>query len=186
MAFEFISVNEAKKIIKENTLTFAPIKISLRDAAGMILAEDVFSKIDIPAFNQSSMDGYAFNFKGWQLHNRLKIEGVMPAGLSDAAPLLPQNAIRIFTGAVVPPGADTVVMQEKIKVDSSAGELIIEDDKLELGLNVRLKGSEIKASALALEKDSVLTPPAIGFLIGIGIVEVSVYPKPRISIIVTG
>ena len=75
-------------------------------------------------------------------------------------------------------------MQEKIKILSD--ELIIEDENLQPGSNVRPKGSEIKAGSLALEKDSVLTPAAIGFLAGIGIKEVNVYPSPSISIIITG
>lgn len=184
-----ISVAEAKQIIIENTMPFKPEIISLKDAAGMVLAKDVFSPLDIPVFHQSSMDGYALSFAGWQLYKRLKIQGVVQAGLKYGELLPPQNAVRIFTGAVVPPGADTVVMQEKVNIDSSTGtegELIIEDENLTAGSNVRLKGSEIKMGDLALAKDSILTPPAIGFLIGIGINQVSVYPKPGISIIVTG
>ena len=64
--------------------------------------------------------------------------------------------------------------------------LIIEDENLQSGSNVRSRGSEIKAGALAMEKDSVLIPAAIGFLAGIGIKEVKVYPLPSISIIITG
>ncbi|MCW3118580.1 MAG: molybdopterin molybdenumtransferase MoeA, partial [Chitinophagaceae bacterium] len=84
----------------------------------------------------------------------------------------------------VPTGADTVVMQEKTKTEN--GLLIIEDKTLETGLNVRPKGSEIKAGALAFTKNSLLTPAAIGFLAGIGHTEVNVYPFPRICIIITG
>ncbi len=179
-----LSVAEAKQIIIENTKLFEPVKIPLKDAAGMVLAEDVFSPLDIPAFCQASMDGYALSFDGWKLHKRLKIQGVVQAGSNKAEVLAPQNSIRIFTGAEVPPGADTIVMQEKVMVED--GELIIKDEDLIPGINVRLKGSEIKTGDLALAKDSILTPPAIGFLIGIGITEVIVYPKPVISIIVTG
>ena len=179
-----LSVAEAKQVIIENTESFEPVKIALRDAAGMVLAEDVFSSLDIPAFCQASMDGYALSFDGWKIHKRLKIQGVVQAGSNKAELIAPRDAMRIFTGAEVPPGADTIVMQEKVIVEN--GELIIRDEDLIPGINVRLKGSEIKAGGLALAKDSILTPPAIGFLIGIGITEVSVYPKPVISIIVTG
>ena len=179
-----LSVAEAKQIIDEHTKALLPVKMQLKDAAGFILAEDIFSPMDIPAFHQASMDGYAFSFKGWKDNNRLKIQGVVQAGLNSDALSSPQNAMRIFTGAVVPTGADTIVMQEKVTV--SDGALIIEDESLSEGKYVRLKGSEIKTGDLALAKNSVLTPAAIGFLIGIGITEVSVYPMPVISIIVTG
>ena len=89
----------------------------------------------------------------------------------------------------MPPGADTVVMQEKVKVASSSGsedELIIEDENIRPGNNVRPRGSEIKGGSIALAKGSYLSPAAIGFLAGIGITKVNVYPKPSISIIVTG
>ena len=179
-----LSVTEAKQIIDEHTKAFSPVKMLLEDAAGLILTEDIFSPMDIPAFHQASIDGYAFLFKGWKDNKRLKIQGVVQAGLNNDALASPQNAMRIFTGAVVPPGADTIVMQEKAIVSDDL--LIIEDESLTEGSYVRLKGSEIKTGDLALAKDSVLTPAAIGFLIGIGITAVNVYPKPVISIIVTG
>ena len=179
-----LSVAEAKQIIDEHTKALSPVKMQLKDAAGFILAEDIFSPMDIPAFHQAAMDGYAVSFKGWKDNKRLKIQGVVQAGLNNDVLSSPKNAMRIFTGAVVPPGADTIVMQEKATVSNEL--LIIEDESLSEGKYVRLKGSEIKTGDLALAKNSVLTPAAIGFLIGIGITEVSVYPMPVISIIVTG
>ncbi|MEP6749591.1 MAG: gephyrin-like molybdotransferase Glp [Bacteroidota bacterium] len=179
-----VSVKEAKKIIKDNTTALAPKKISLPAAAGLVLAEDIFALTTIPGFPQSSMDGYAFSFNEWQLNKKLKITGVIAAGSSESNILQPGNAVRIFTGAAVPPGADTVVMQEKTKVEN--GELFIEDDKLERGVHVRAAGAEIKTGELALSKNILITPAAIGFLTAIGITEVSVFPTPSISIIVTG
>lgn len=186
---DMISVHEAKKIISEHVSSLEPIMLPLSQAAGLILAKDVYASIDIPAFPQSSMDGYAFSFDGWKQHKKLKIAGEVAAGNNETFTLAPENAVRIFTGAAVPPGADTVIMQEKVKIDpsaSSGGELIIEDETLQPGNSVRPKGSEIKAGALALEKGNVLSPAAIGFLSGIGITEVKVYPNPSISIIITG
>jgi molybdopterin molybdotransferase len=153
-------------------------------AAGLVLAEDVFAKTDIPSFPQSSMDGYAFSYIGWKKFHQLNISGMMAAGSQEKFILSPDQAIRIFTGAAVPEGADTVVMQEKTRVID--GNLFIDDQLLEVGANLRPKGSEIKAGALALSKGSKLTPAAIGFLAGIGIAHVIVYPSPGISIIVTG
>jgi molybdopterin molybdotransferase len=179
-----ISVSEAKKIINENSNVLSPVTLRLQQAAGLILAEDVYAASDIPAFPQSSMDGYAFSFSDWQKSKKLKIAGEVAAGSNEAFTLASGNAVRIFTGAAVPAGADTVVMQEKVRTDN--GKLIIEDEKLQPGANVRPQGSEIKKGALALESGNVLSPAAIGFLAGIGIADVKVYPNPSISIIITG
>jgi molybdopterin molybdotransferase len=179
-----ISVKEAKKIISENASSLEPVNLSLQESAGLILAEDVYASMDIPAFPQSSMDGYAFSFEGWKQHKKLKITGEVAAGSNETFTLAPGNAVRIFTGAAVPAGADTVIMQEKTQVEN--GELKIEDETLQQGNSVRLKGSEIKAGELALGKESVLSPAAIGFLAGIGIADVKVYPNPSITIVITG
>ena len=179
-----ISVTEAKKIISENVSSLKPVILSLQESAGLILVEDVYASMDIPAFPQSSMDGYAFSFEGWKKHKKLKIAGEVAAGSNETFTLTPANAVRIFTGAAVPAGADTVIMQEKVKIEN--GELKIEDEALQQGTSVRSKGSEIKAGELALGKESVLSPAAIGFLAGIGMAEVRVYPNPSITIIITG
>lgn len=179
-----ISVNEAKEIILEQVAPLKPLQAALLHASGLVLADDVFAGIDIPAFDQSSMDGYAFSFSGWQTYKTLQITGEIPAGSNQKNSFSPDQAVRIFTGAAVPGGTDTVVMQEKISIEN--GRLVIEDENLKQGGNVRPKGSEIKAGELALSKGSSLTPAAIGFLAGIGITKVNVYPKPVVSIIVTG
>ena len=179
-----ISVQEAKKIISKNVSSLEPVLLPLSQAAGLILAEDIYATTDIPAFPQSSMDGYAFSFEGWKKHKKLKIAGEVAAGNNETFTIEPENTVRIFTGAAIPEGADTVIMQEKVKAQN--GELIIEDEALQPGNSVRSKGSEIKAGALALEKGSTLSPAAIGFLAGIGITEIKVYPNPSISIIITG
>ena len=130
------------------------------------------------------MDGYALLYKGWQQFKKLKVAGMVAAGSDNIPSILPEEAVRIFTGAAVPEGADTVVMQEKARAEN--GDLIIDDTLLVQGANVRPKGSEIKAGDLALSDKSRLNPAAIGFLTGIGITNVNVYPAPSVSIIVTG
>ncbi len=179
-----ISVQEAKKIISENVSFLEPVLLPLSQAVGLILAEDVYASMDIPSFPQSSMDGYAFSFSGWKQFKKLKITGEIAAGSNETFTLAPENAVRIFTGAAVPAGADTVIMQEKTQIEN--GELKIEDETIQKGNSVRPRGSEIKAGELALGKESVLSPAAIGFLAGIGITEVKVYPNPSITIIITG
>jgi molybdopterin molybdotransferase len=179
-----ISVPEAKQIIHESTSSLLPRKLPLEQAAGSVLAEDVHSPVNIPLFNQSSMDGYAIAFQDWQSKKKLNIEGMIPAGASEESMLKEGIAMRIFTGAPLPHGADTVVMQEKTSIDQ--GHLIIDDEQLALGMNVRPTGMEIKKGSLVLKDGSFLNPAAIGLLAGIGLTEVKVYPKPTVSIIVTG
>jgi molybdopterin molybdotransferase len=179
-----VSVAEARKIIAESIMKLPPVKTNLRDAAGQLLATDVYASTDIPAFPQSSMDGYDFSFDGWKQHQRLKLAGEVPAGDTIDKTLEEGKAIRIFTGAAVPSGADTVIMQEKVRLEKD--ELIPEDSNLKPGANVRPKGSEIQAGELALAAGVLLTPAAIGFLAGIGITEVAIFPHPAVTVIITG
>lgn len=179
-----ISVSEARKIISDNVVSLAAMPSTLQKAAGHILAADVYATRNIPAFPQSSMDGFAFNFATWKQGQGLPLKGEMQAGSGDQSRLNPGTAIRIFTGAPVPAGADTVVMQEK--TNQSDNKLFIEDAAIKAGLNVRPEGSEIKAAELALGEGTILTPAAIGFLAAIGVTELMIYPRPSISIIITG
>lgn len=179
-----ISVSEAKRIILQHTAVLAPIKLPLKEAAGLVLAEDIHASISIPAFTQSAMDGYAFSFQGWKTTRKLKIQGEMAAGSNEIIALPPETTSRIFTGAPLPDGADTVVMQEKVTVEDNL--LNIQDENIIQGANTRDKGSEIMAGDLALAKETLLMPAAVGFLAGIGVTDVLVYPLPSISIIVTG
>jgi molybdopterin molybdotransferase len=177
-----ISVKEAKYLISQHITLLNPISIDLAKASGHVLAADIYAKYDIPAFSQSSMDGYALKFADHE--KELILVGEMAAGTATNIIIQNGETSRIFTGAPLPQGADTVVMQEKItRLD---GKITLQDPNLKLGLNVRDKGSEIEAGALAMEKGSLLSPAAIGFLAGIGINELSVYPMPKVSIIVTG
>ena len=177
-----ITVDQAKKIITDNITTLPPVTIPLNRAARHTLAADIYAKFDIPAFRQSSMDGYAIKFEASS--KTYTLVGEMAAGTSQLITIRAGETTRIFTGAPLPEGADTVIMQEKIS--RSANEITIEDVKATAGLNVREKGAEIKTGALAMQAGSLLTPAALGFLAGIGISEVSVFPMPTVSIILTG
>ncbi|MGV3594186.1 MAG: molybdopterin molybdotransferase MoeA, partial [Sediminibacterium sp.] len=179
-----ISVSEARAIIQQHIVTLSPVLRILPDALGYTIAADIFATVDIPAYPQSSMDGYAFSYTDWQQNKPLQISGEMAAGTKESISLPSKTAVRIFTGAPVPPGADTVVMQEKVIAEK--GILTIQEDQLQTGANVRPKGSEIKVGELALPSGTLLTPAAIGFLAGIGVTEVMVYPSPVVTIIITG
>ncbi|HVM87056.1 MAG TPA: gephyrin-like molybdotransferase Glp [Puia sp.] len=179
-----ISVREAKNIIETHVKPLLPVKISLGSAVNCILAEDVFSPVDIPAYPQSSMDGYAFRFEDYASNKELQVDREVQAGNGQKWQLQPQQAARIFTGAPVPDNADTVVMQEKASIIHNR--LLINDHTLAKGTNVRPKGGDIKQNELAIAKDSYLSPAAVGFLASIGITEVLIYPKPVVHIIATG
>lgn len=177
-----ISVVEAKSLIQENVSPMPVHPVSLALAAGHTLSTDIYAKHDIPAFEQSSMDGYALRFEDKDLP--LTITGEMQAGVTTQFQLLAGQAARIFTGAPLPLGADTVVMQEKVTANN--GMLTILDPQLSKGLNVRHKGAEVSKGALAISKGSQLSPAAIGFLAGIGYDALEVNQNPAVGIIVTG
>lgn len=177
-----ITVEKALHLINQQVLPLKPVQIDLKDAVGLIIGEDIFADLSIPAFPQSSMDGYAFAFE--EGVTTYSIVGEVAAGNHHLLTIVKGAAVRIFTGAAVPSGADTVLMQEKAQVAS--GQLVVLDEKLKLGDNVRSIGAEIQKESVALIKGTLLTPAAIGFLAGIGVSKVIVYPKPKVGILVTG
>lgn len=179
-----LSVQEAKALISAHTALRPPAGLPLEKALGRVVAASVYSSVSIPLFSQSAMDGYAFQYDDWKKHTVLEIAGEMAAGATAQLRITSGQATRIFTGAPLPAGADTVVMQEKVRVENN--QLIIDDTELQPGSNVRPIGSEIQSGELALPVGALLTPAAIGFLAGMGVQEVQVYPAPAITIVVTG
>ena len=98
-----ISVSEARAIIQQHIVTLSPVLRILPDVLGYTIAADVFATVDIPAYPQSSMDGYAFSYTDWQQNKSLQISGEMAAGTKESISLPSKTAVRIFTGAPVPP-----------------------------------------------------------------------------------
>ncbi|MBK0368565.1 molybdopterin molybdotransferase MoeA [Flavobacterium agrisoli] len=175
-----IQVDQALHIIQENSFKMRAVKLKVNKALGFVLAETVFSPINMPPFRQSAMDGYAF-VQGEDEY--YKVIGGIQAG-SHSDPHLQENeAIRIFTGAYVPNHADTVVMQEHVKREE---DLITIEKMPQKGANIRAKGEQVEKGALVLEKDTVLSPAAIGYLACLGIIDVLVYQQPKVAILVTG
>ena len=177
-----ITVQRANALIAESIRPLEPVSLPLSDTSGLVLAEDVFSHYDIPTYPQSSMDGYAFAFEEGK--STYVLEGEMAAGSNHQFQLKPGHAVRIFTGAAVPPGADTILVQEKSAIQE--GQLQVNDLQLKKGDHVRPVGSEIERGAKALSKGHLLNAASIGFLAGIGISSVKAYPKPKVTILVTG
>ena len=179
-----IGVQEAITKVLEHTPVMKQGISALSDSCGLTLSNAIFSRHDHPQFQQAAMDGYAFRYQDLANGQAIRIIGESAAGSHDKITLGSHEATRIFTGAPVPEGADTVVMQEKVRVDG--GRLLILDDAIRSGSNVRPAGSEISKGDCALEASTLLTPAAIGFLAGLGFTELPVISPPRISIIATG
>ncbi len=175
-----ITVEQAKERIAKLNPTQRTIQLALKEAMNLVLAEDIFSPIQMPPFDQSAMDGYALKL-GDSL--RYTVIGEVAAGGANDPSMQAGDAVRIFTGAAVPTDADAVIMQEKTRQKGS--ELFIEEAPFQ-GQNIRPLGEQIKKGDLALPKGSLLTPAAVGFLAGLGVAEVRVFQKPKISIVITG
>jgi molybdopterin molybdotransferase len=176
-----ISVNQALDLVKNQVYKLDKNKtIPTKDALGYVLYRDVFSPIDMPPFRQSAMDGYAVSTHNDQVYN---LVGEVKAG-DDANPILKKgDAVRIFTGAAVPDDADAVVIQEKV---TRSDKQISISDTIKPQANIRPQGEQIKKGDLALSKGTRLSPSGIAYLLSLGVTEVNVYKKPRVSIIVTG
>ena len=175
-----ISVQDAFTILKNNLPQLQEAEYALAQARKHVLAETVFSPINMPPFRQSAMDGYALClFDGLEY----EIIGEIKAGDSFLVELVPGQAIKIFTGAAVPDSAQAVIQIEK--VSEKNGRLFLQEP-VESETNVRPVGEQISVGNLALEKGTWLNAAAIGFLAGLGFTKVKVYQKPRIGIVVTG
>ena len=176
-----ISISEAISIVKKHSKALLkeeviPVEISF----GYNLSKDIYSPINMPPFRQSSMDGYALNIHDPLTYNLI---GEIKAG-DDLHPVLRKGeAFRIFTGAPVPDSANTVIMQEKVKVNNN---IIAIESEIAANLNIRYVGEQVKKGELALAKGTKLTPAAIGYLSSLGIETVPVYKKPNIALITTG
>ena len=160
--------------------------LSTLEADGRVLAQDLVSALQVPAFDNSSMDGYAVRWADVrQGPTVLKVTQRIAAGQTGTT-LEPGQAARIFTGAPLPPGADTVVMQEDTQpVDGATDEVQILRVPTP-GEWVRLSGEDVKKGAVALPAGTRLTPAELGLAASLGVAHVSVLRKPRVALFSTG
>ena len=179
-----ISVREAKHLIKSHIDLLQTRRIHIDEAIGHVLAEDVFAPINIPAFLQSSMDGFAFNHQNDSDSKKWTVSEVIPAGRMDEVVLAEGCAARIFTGARLPLGANVVIKQENTLLEGDIVTILQED--IQAMENIRPIGSEIQAGELAVAKGILITPAIIGFFASLGLEYILVTSKPRICILVTG
>ena len=176
-----IAVEEAIALVLENVETTTETElISLDRAIGHVLAEDLYAPISLPPFPQSAMDGYALNYHD---SNKFLVIGEVKAGDATRQILSKGQAVRIFTGAEVPKSANVVIKQELI---SKEGQSISVEGTIVLGSNIRQEGEQIQKNSLALNKGVTLNASTIGFIAALGLVEIPVYKKPSVVIIVTG
>ena len=160
------------------------------DALGRVLAADVVSLLDVPPADNSSMDGYALRSADVaEAGSWLPVSQRVPAGVV-GRPLQPGTAARIFTGAQLPAGADTVVMQEQCQAEAggpSDGFGRVRIDKLPIpGQWVRRQGEDVAEGAIVLRAGTRLTPQALGLAASVGAATLTVAPRPRVALFSTG
>lgn len=177
-----ISVTEAKRILEENTELLNTEKVCVSDAAGRCLAADVFSPVDSPSFNNSAMDGYAVAFKPEV--NEYRIAAEITAGNGSMINIKSGEAARIYTGAPVPAGADTVIKQEDVSLKNDS--ITFDFNSVKAGSNIRKIAEQCKSGDLILNKGCFITPGVSGLLSSVGITEIETYALPKVNIITTG
>ena len=162
--------------------------ISLFDALGRVLARDVVSPISVPPHDNSAMDGYAFTgaqrVAGQPL--TLRVVGKALAGTAWSGAVAQGECIKIMTGAVMPPGLDTVVPQELTTATQDGRIAIAADVPLRVGANRRLKGEDLMQGRVALARGEPLTPAALGLLASLGLQSVTVFRRLRVAYFSTG
>ena len=160
-------------------------RLHIRAALGRVIAEDIVSPLDVPGHDNSAMDGWAYRHADLVDGETtvMKRVGTSFAGKPYLGPVSKGECVRIFTGAVMPEGCDTVAMQERVTEDA-AGVHIPND--LKAGQNRRFRGEDLKTGATALKCGSLIGPAAVGLLASLGIGEVSVYRKLRVAFFSTG
>jgi molybdopterin molybdotransferase len=160
-------------------------RIHVRSALGRILAEDVISPLNVPAHDNSAMDGYAVRFADLEAAGEvtLKVVGTAFAGAPFKGVLKSGECVRIMTGGVVPEGADTIVMQEHVK---ASGDRVVIGAGHRKGQNLRRAGEDLAAGQVALKRGVLLRPAEIGLIASLGIPEVAVYRRLRVAFFSTG
>ncbi|MCG6657152.1 molybdopterin molybdotransferase MoeA [Halomonas campisalis] len=174
------SVETALSALLDGVSPLPAETLSCEAAAGRVLAEAVSARLDVPAFDNSAMDGYALHHD--DTGRALPIAQRVVAG-QPAAPLARGSCARIFTGGELPPGADCVVMQEQVElIDREA----VIPTGIPAGNNIRRRGRDVAAGTRLLDAGQRLEAAALGHLAGQGITGVAVRRRPRVALLSTG
>ncbi len=158
--------------------------VDLEEAEGRVLAEDLTASVDLPGFDYSSMDGYAVRTRDLdgEPPYRLPVEGESRTGVVPAA-LEPGTTMRIFTGAAIPSGADAVMMQENVARD---GERAVLAARTRPGQNIRRRGDDLAAGAIALTRGTRLRPAHLALAAALDRAQVLVAKRPNVTVLSTG
>ncbi len=180
-----ISYNEANEIIRRE---FAALNTSLEcvdlpESVNRILAEDVYSDLNLPSFDNSAMDGFAVKFK--EGVSSWNIIGEISAGNFSDHPLNENSAVSIMTGGKLPGNCDTVIPVEDVEVEGSTVRLK-ENAGFKQGQNIRRAGEDLAKGSLALSKNTLLKPHHIAVAASCGKVNLKVFYKLRIGVLATG
>lgn len=176
-----ITYSEALEIILGSITQRQTEPISFDQSLGRTLAADVYSGIDMPPFNKAAMDGYACKLE--DIKNPLKIIEEIPAGKEPAKEISTGECSKIMTGAVVPNGADCVIMIEDTKEIDNKSIVFLND---ETNLNICYKGEDVKKGQLVLPAGTRLQPQHIAILASVGCTIPLVYNRPSIAVLSTG
>jgi molybdopterin molybdotransferase len=181
-----LPIDEVERIIRERVAPVAEIEtVALGAARGRIIAADIAAAMDLPPFDNSAVDGYAVRHcdLAAEGETRLAIGERVTAGRSASRALRPGEAMRIFTGAPMPAGADTVFMQEDVRVD---GNTLIAPSGLRPGANARLAGEDVRAGAVVLPAGRRLDAQHVALAAAIGLTTLSVRRRVRVAVFSTG
>ena len=181
-----LRLDDMERLIRERILPVAETEhVPLHGARGRVVAQDVKAPVDLPPFDNSAVDGYAVRHADLQLDKEttLAVSGRLTAGAGANLAIKPETAIRIFTGAAMPKGADTVFMQEDVTVE---GDRVTVPKGLKLGANRRLAGEDVPAGAIVLPSGTVLEAQHIALAAALGLTEILVRRRLTVAIFSTG
>jgi molybdopterin molybdotransferase len=182
-----MSVDEAVGIIAARVTAVQDVEtVPLAEADGRILAHDISASLPLPPFTNSAVDGYAVRSRDLPLADEaaFPVTGRVQAGASATEAIAPGHAVRIFTGAPMPNGADTVFMQEDVRVDD-AGKVVLPAG-LKAGANVRPAGEDLPAGHAALKAGRRLRPQDVALAAAFGLMRVDVIRRIRVAVFSTG
>lgn len=181
-----ISLSKALALVEQGCAPVTEIEpVGLADADGRFLAEDIIAPIDVPAADNSAVDGYAVRYADPAVTSdrRLALVGISAAGRPFGRGMEPGEAVRIFTGAIPPDGADAVAMQEEVERN---GNFITAPAGLPAQANIRRAGEDIVAGSIVFAEGRGLGPVEIGMLASLGITQIAARRKLRVAVLSTG
>jgi molybdopterin molybdotransferase len=181
-----LPISKMEELIAERVTPVAEHeRVALRAAHGRVLAHDIVAGTDLPPFDNSAVDGFAVRSQDLDpaADTRLKVVDRITAGHRSQTPLNPGQAARIFTGAPMPAGADTVFMQEDCRVE---GDLVLLPPGLKPGSNRRLAGEDVRSGSVILPAGRRLAAQHLALAAAVGLTELAVRRRVRVAIFSTG